>query len=450
MRTWQTKSDNQAPAPQGELDAAEDNARGVELNNAVTTAGVGPLDAHDALSDTDLYQLAQAIARYASGGIACQDSGAANAYVLASIGSFIMPKAYFDGMEVEFYPGNPNTGPSAVNAFSIGSVPLLSPYGLALEGGEVTTRLARARYDGNLTAFRLNPWSVASAAQTGKWAFYSGTSAPPGSVRANGRTIGSLASGATERAKADTLALYVLHWNSYDNTRLAIQDSSGGASSRGGNAVADFNANKRLPLPDARGRALMGLDDMGNTAASRLGVFITSPTVNGFSGGSESSTISTGNMPAHVHGLGLHTHTFSGATGFVSADHTHSGTTGGASADHTHSGTTDNPGTHTHTSSPTVTGGGPGNIQSGTGLSLTITGAATPTSGAGAHTHNMTTGGVSADHTHTVTTGGISANHTHTFSGTTGAAAGNTDSAGSGTAFSNMPPCWLGTYIINL
>lgn len=78
-----------------------------------------------------------------------------------------------------------------------------------------------------------------------------------GFVRANGRTIGSATSGATERANADTQALFLFLWNT-DST-LTV---SGG---RGASASADWTANKTIKLPDMRGTALAGLDDMGNT-----------------------------------------------------------------------------------------------------------------------------------------------------------------------------------------
>src|SRR5262245_12922775 len=78
-----------------------------------------------------------------------------------------------------------------------------------------------------------------------------------GYVRLNGRTMGNGASGATERANADTEDLFAYLWNNLTNT---IAPVSGG---RGGSAAADYAANKTITLPDMRGRALVGLDDMG-------------------------------------------------------------------------------------------------------------------------------------------------------------------------------------------
>lgn len=91
-----------------------------------------------------------------------------------------------------------------------------------------------------------------------------GTGPLSGFVRANGLTIGSATSGATERANADTQNLFVYLWNADPN--LVV---TGG---RGANALADFSANKQITLPDLRGRVPVGLDDMGNSAAGRLTV----------------------------------------------------------------------------------------------------------------------------------------------------------------------------------
>jgi len=84
-----------------------------------------------------------------------------------------------------------------------------------------------------------------------------------GWVRANGRTMGSASSGATERANADTSALFAYLWNNFSNTICPV------STGRGANAAADFAANKTITLLDWRGYVPGGLDDMGNSAASR-------------------------------------------------------------------------------------------------------------------------------------------------------------------------------------
>lgn len=138
-----------------------------------------------------------------------------------------------------------------------------------------------------------------------------GTGVLSGFVRLNGRTIGSATSGATERANADTQALFEYLWDA--DTNLSV---SGG---RGANAAADWAANKALTLPDARGRIIANLDDLGTTAASRLtSTFITGPTTLGAAGGTQSSVLAQTNLPAvaptgsvSVTG-GSHSHTIDG------------------------------------------------------------------------------------------------------------------------------------------
>lgn len=113
-----------------------------------------------------------------------------------------------------------------------------------------------------------------------------------GWVRMNGRTIGSATSGATERANADTQALFQYLWNGDANLSV-----SGG---RGASAAADWAANKTITLPDARGRVIASLDDMGNVAAGRLSssYFGATATTLGAVGGAESRTLTAAQIPS--------------------------------------------------------------------------------------------------------------------------------------------------------
>jgi microcystin-dependent protein len=122
----------------------------------------------------------------------------------------------------------------------------------------------------------------------------------------------------------------------------------------------------------------------------------------GSTGGANTHTLTTAEMPAHAHG---------GTTGTQSANHTHGFTTSGASD-----------GSHTHTLYSDIGG------DSGTqmirpdawtaGTQFDITG--------GDHSHSGTTAGISADHAHEFTTG----------------------SAGSGGAHANLQPFLAMRYII--
>lgn len=278
----------------------------------------------------------------------------------------------------------------------------------------------------------------------------------PGYVRLNGRSIGNAASGGTERAHADTSALFTYLWNA---TTDAIAPVSGG---RGGSAAADFAANKNLGLPSFQGAIPIGLDDMGATAGgffTGLGFSVGTETTPGARTGANGAALSASNIPAHAH---------SGTTNPESA-HTHTATVGIQSANHTHAASTDSQGGHqhdafindpTHTHTPTngnamlTTGAGVlysgGTLGSTSNLTSVATGVRVKsTSGgaaddkvatAGAHTHAVTVGNQSVDHNHAVTLGGGSA-HSHTF---------NTDSVGGSAPFNNLPRSVLVTWFIKL
>jgi microcystin-dependent protein len=64
-------------------------------------------------------------------------------------------------------------------------------------------------------------------------------------------------------------------------------------------------------LPDLRGRTIAGEDDMGGTAANRLtsgGAGINGATL-GATGGTETHTLTSAQMPTHTHTQDAHTHT---------------------------------------------------------------------------------------------------------------------------------------------
>ena len=86
-----------------------------------------------------------------------------------------------------------------------------------------------------------------------------------GWVILNGLTIGSGASGATQRANGDTQNLFVYLWTNCTDAHCPV------VGGRGATALGDFNANKQITLPDLRARMLAGRDCMNNAAcAGRL------------------------------------------------------------------------------------------------------------------------------------------------------------------------------------
>lgn len=129
--------------------------------------------------------------------------------------------------------------------------------------------------------------------QTGDIKVRYGTGTHSGWVRGNGRTIGSAASGATERANSDTQALWEYICTNDTTLRATI---SGGYS---GSCANDYAANKTIQLPDYRGAALAGLGDMGNSATSVLTTTYcgADPTVLGQFCGAQSKTIAQANLP---------------------------------------------------------------------------------------------------------------------------------------------------------
>lgn len=188
MRDFGTKIDGAAPAAAGVLTAAEDNVRFREEENLVSSAGmeldpaVGP--------DSDFTMMAQASARYASGGVFYSDSGAANSYDLTSpsgTNGFVMPKDLFEGLEIEFEPLNSNTSASTVNVNSSGVKPLRTNSGEELEPNTVIAGVpVVARYNQATDDFRIRPWALTGVGQSGNTGTYLNNPIYPEVITDNG------------------------------------------------------------------------------------------------------------------------------------------------------------------------------------------------------------------------------------------------------------------------
>lgn len=104
------------------------------------------------------------------------------------------------------------------------------------------------------------------------------------------RTIGSASSGAD--IKASWLQILFSHiWNQYSNTRCPMLSAGGSTVSRGTNSASDWENNRRLTLPDFRGRVLVGAGTgSGLTARTKAAIV-----------GAETHALSVSEMPPHSH-----------------------------------------------------------------------------------------------------------------------------------------------------
>ena len=104
------------------------------------------------------------------------------------------------------------------------------------------------------------------------------------------RTIGNVSSGAAIAATW-TFVLFEHLWNQYAQTRCPVITATGGASSRGASAIADYAANKRITLPDERGRVFAGAGTGSSLTARTQHTQV----------GEEAHTQTIAEMPSHAH-----------------------------------------------------------------------------------------------------------------------------------------------------
>lgn len=105
-----------------------------------------------------------------------------------------------------------------------------------------------------------------------------------------GFTIGSASSGANI-AQPWAQQVFEHLWNA--DSSLALRTSANGNSTRGANATVDWAANKRLFLPDARGRGIVGIGQGSGLTNRALGSV----------GGAETHTLSAEEGPVHSHSM---------------------------------------------------------------------------------------------------------------------------------------------------
>jgi len=149
--------------------------------------------------------------------------------------------------------------------------------------------------------------------QTGDVMWLDVDGARTGWVRDNGRTIGNAVSGASERANADTQALFVFLWNTYSNSICPV---TGG---RGASGLADFTAGKQIALPDKRGYSPTGNTAMGNADLASLAgapIVLGSATASGSKLGEATHLLTNGEIALHTHSA-----TDSGHDHFIETNH---------------------------------------------------------------------------------------------------------------------------------
>jgi microcystin-dependent protein len=207
-----------------------------------------------------------------SGAIAT--SGTSTAYAVSSYQVFDS-LAHLGGQVIAFTPHTTNgAGPVTLNVDSLGGKPLRFnfsaelPAGALIEGTPYT-----ALYNSTDQAFYLhgffgNPYNIPVSASVDYW----GSAAPNSSFA-------------------------LMYGQAISRTTYSVLFGIVGTTYGSGDGTTTFN------IPDVRGRVVAGKDDMGGSAASRLsGASITTggATTLGGSGGAETKTLATANLPPYT------------------------------------------------------------------------------------------------------------------------------------------------------
>lgn len=179
------------------------------------------------------------------------------------------------------------------------------PLGAVLQSAVTPLAQWQSYVDGNLT----NPDDPLTSVGWQRVGTPVGTPTPmfqaePGFILATSQTIGSASSGAAQAA-ASTLFLFVHIWNKFSNSQCPIFTSAGAPTTRGANAVADFNANKRLQTPLMQGLGLIGCDSGGTTYLTGVPITSGNATTPGSTLGENLHALIIAELAAHTHANSL-------------------------------------------------------------------------------------------------------------------------------------------------
>ncbi len=184
-----------------------------------------------------------------------------------------------NGQVIAFTPHTTNGATVTINLDGLGVRPLRSSPSVELPAGTIVQGTPYAAlYNNSDSAFYLcgffnNPYTIPIGASIDFW----GATAPNSSfVLAYGQAV----------SRTTYSALFSMFSTTYGS----------------GDGSTTFN------IPDLRGRVIAGKDDMGGSAASRIGAVVTdSGTIVGTNlgsvGGSPTHVLTTGEMPTHSHGV---------------------------------------------------------------------------------------------------------------------------------------------------
>lgn len=177
-----------------------------------------------------------------------------------------------NGQVIAFTPHATNGATVTLNVDSLGAKPLRSapsselPIGVLIQGTPYVALYNHADQAFYLQGLFGNPYNIPIGGSIDFW----GTAAPNSSFA-------------------------LMYGQAISRSTYGALFASIGTTYGAGDGTNTFN------LPDLRGRVTAGKDDMGGSVANRLSSsFITNPTTLGGTGGSESRTLATGNLPPYT------------------------------------------------------------------------------------------------------------------------------------------------------